>query len=412
MTVFIASAALLTLLVLAWLVWALLRSSAPGGVSSQRLNAAIYRDQLQTLEQDLARGAISAADYEATRDELQLRLLDDTGDATPAAQPGSASFWSPRRTAAVVALLLPLGSAGMYWWLGAPRAVDPVAAAHMDQEQVVKMVEALAARLKANPDNPTGWAMLGRSYKAMGRMEEAEQAYARVGPLLQTDPDMLVHYADLLAVRAGGSLQGKPLQMIKQALSLDPQHPMALMLAATAAYQQGQFAGAVLHWEKLLTLLEPGSQDAELIQSYVDDARAKAGMKPASAASKQAAKASPAVAANHGANVSGVVSVDAALKAKVSPEDVVMVIARVPGNRMPVAVLRKQANELPLKFTLDDSLSMSPQARISTATEVEIEARISKSGMAQAEAGDLISAVQTVKVGAQGLTLRVAKVRP
>jgi cytochrome c-type biogenesis protein CcmH len=89
-----------------------------------------------------------------------------------------------------------------------------------------------------------------------------------------------------------------------------------------------------------------------------------------------------------------------------------MVIARVPGTRMPVAVLRQRAQDLPLKFTLDDSLSMSPQARISAAQEVEIEARVSKSGMAKAEPGDLISTVQTVKVGARGVTLRVAQIRP
>ena len=89
-----------------------------------------------------------------------------------------------------------------------------------------------------------------------------------------------------------------------------------------------------------------------------------------------------------------------------------MVIARVPGSRMPVAVLRVQVTQLPLAFTLDDSLAMSPQARISTANTVEVEARISKSGMAQAEPGDLISAVQTVKVGAGGVALRVNSVRP
>jgi len=90
----------------------------------------------------------------------------------------------------------------------------------------------------------------------------------------------------------------------------------------------------------------------------------------------------------------------------------VMVIARVPGTRMPVAVLRARASELPLKFTLDDSLSMSPQARISAASEVEVEARISKTGMAQAEPGDLMSSVQTVKVGTNGIKLQVSKVRP
>jgi len=408
---FIAIAALLTLLVVAWVVRPLLRPAPQAGVSSQRLNAAIYRDQLQTLERDLARGAISPADYETTRDELQLRLLDDTEELTTA-PPTSATFWTARRTAAVVALLLPLGTAGMYWWLGTPQAIDPVSAAKADSDQVMQMVDGLAARLKANPDNPRGWAMLARSYKVMGRLQEAEQAYARIGPLLETSPDLLADYADLLAVRAGGSLDGQPMVLVNKALALDPIHPMSLMLAGTAAYRQGNFAGAAKHWEKMLAVLEPGSPDIEELQSYIADARAKAGMKPATVALPQAAKKNPLPARPGDASVSGVVDLDAALKARVAPDDVLMVIARVPGTRMPVAVLRARATELPLKFTLDDALAMSPQARMSLASEVDVEARISKSGMAQPEPGDLISAVQTVKVGTQGLKIRVAKVRP
>lgn len=284
MTVFIAIAALLTLLVVAWVVRPLLRPAPLAGVSSQRLNATIYRDQLETLERDLARGAISPADYEATRDELQLRLLDDTEELLPAPRTGSASFWTARRTAAVVVLLLPLGAAGLYWWLGAPQAIDPARAQKADEDKIAKMVDALAARLKANPDNPKGWAMLARSYKVMGRLQEAEQAYAKAGPLIETDPDLLADYADLLAVRAGDSLEGQPLALINKALALNPLHPMSLMLAGVAAYRQGNFAGAVNHWEKLLTVLEPGSPDAEQLQSDIADARAKGGLAaPASA---------------------------------------------------------------------------------------------------------------------------------
>jgi cytochrome c-type biogenesis protein CcmH len=408
---FIAIAALLTLLVVAWVVRPLLRPAPQAGVSSQRLNAAIYRDQLAALERDLARGAISPADHEATRDELQLRLLDDT-EELPTAPPARASFWSARRTAAVVALVLPLGAAGMYWWLGTPQALDPASAAKAETDKVMQMVDGLAAKLKANPDNPKGWAMLARSYKVLGRLSEAEQAFTKIGPLLESDPDLLADYADLLAARAGGSLEGPPMVLVNKALGLDPLHPMSLMLAGTAAYRQGNFAGAAMHWEKMLTALPPGSPDAEQLQTYIAEARAKAGMKPAKLAAPQAVKKIPPPARPGDASVSGVVELDAALKARAAPDDVVMVIARVPGTRMPVAVLRTRAADLPLKFTLDDALAMSPQARISMASEVDVEARISKSGMAQPEVGDLISAVQTVKVGTRGLKIRVAKVRP
>ena len=162
----------------------------------------------------------------------------------------------------------------------------------------------------------------------------------------------------------------------------------------------------------MLQVLEPGSAAAEQLQSYIADARAKAGLKPAAPAAPPAATSRPSSPRSEQVSVSGEVVLDPALKARVAPDDVVMVIARVPGTRMPVAVLRTRATDLPLKFTLDDSLAMSPQARISMASEVNVEARISKSGLAQPEPGDLITEVQTVKVGARGLRLRVAKVRP
>ena len=294
MIVFLASTALLTLLAVAWFLRPLLRAAQRDGVSSQRLNAEIYRDQLKTLERDLARGAISAADFDATRDELQLRLLDDTDDANAPARARAAGFWSGRGTAALLALVLPLSAAAMYGWLGSPRSIDPVRAHAADEAQVAKMIDDLAARLKTNPDNPKGWAMLARSLKVMGRMPEADAAYARTGALLQTDPDLMADYADLLAVRAGGNLEGRPMALIEQALALNPQHPMALMLAGVGAYRQGNYAGAVKRWEALLAVVEPGSADATQLEADIADARAKGGMQPAAGTRPALAAASAA----------------------------------------------------------------------------------------------------------------------
>ena len=291
MTVFIAIAVLLTLLTLAWLARPLLRPPALAGVSSQRLNAAIYRDQLEALERDQARGVISPADYESTRDELQLRLLDDTEEPASTPKIRGTSFWTGRRTLAVLVLLLPLGAGGMYWWLGMPAAIDPVATQKKDEDNVAKMVDALAERLKASPDNPKGWAMLARSYKVMGRLAEAEQAFLKAGDLINTEPDLLVDYADLLAVRANNNIEGRPLELVNKALALNPQHPMGLMMSGVAAYRRSDFKIAVAQWEKLLALLEPGSPDAQQVETDITDARAKAGMPvaarpPAQAASK------------------------------------------------------------------------------------------------------------------------------
>lgn len=278
MTIFISIAALLTLLVVAWVVRPLLWPAAPTGVSSQGVNTAIYRDQLLALERDLARGVISPTDYEATKDEVQLRLLDDTAEPMAGVIGEHKYFWSGRLTAVVIGLLFSVGAALVYGLLGTPAAINPAAAQKTNNDQVEQMVNKLAARLKANPDNPKGWAMLARSYKVMGRFDEAEAAFVKAGELVNTEPDLLVDYADLLAVRANNNIEGKPLELVNKALALNPQHPMGLMMSGVAAYRRADFKMAVGQWEKLLTLLEPGSPDAQQVESDIADARDKAGV--------------------------------------------------------------------------------------------------------------------------------------
>ena len=277
MNVFTGIAALLTLLVVAWLVRPLLRTPATDGVSSDKLNAAIHRDQLQALQADLARGVISPQDFETTRDELQLRLLDDTESFNAAPAPKTSGFWTAKRTAGAVALSLPVLALGLYLQLGTPAALNPVASAAADEQQIKQMIDTLAAKLKDNPDNPKGWAMLARSYKVMGRHEEAQQAFEKAGALVNTEPDLLVDYAELLGVMAGNRLEGKPQQMIDDALRLNPEHPMGLMMAGVAAYQRADYKTAIVRWEKLLSLMPPDSADAQQMQANIDDARAKGG---------------------------------------------------------------------------------------------------------------------------------------
>lgn len=282
MNLFIGIAAVLTLLVVAWMVWPLLRKPTGDGISSEKLNASIHRDQLHALETDLARGVISQQDFETTREELQLRLLDDTESFEAPAASGSTGFWSQKRTATAIGISLPVLALGLYLQLGTPAAIDRVATAssnpHGGDEQVKQMVDALVIKLKNNPDNPSGWAMLARSYKAMGRFDEAQQAFEKAGAFVSGNPDLLIDHAELLGILAGNNLIGKPQQMIDAALRMNPEHLMGLMMAGVASYQTGDYPGAVTRWEKLLALIPPGSSDAEQVQANINDARDKAGM--------------------------------------------------------------------------------------------------------------------------------------
>lgn len=281
MMVFYAMATVMIVSVIYGLGRVLLRATPAVQVSSQRLNAAIYRDQLHALERDRTIGVISDVDYETTRSELQLRLLDETQDAGKAATRSPTYFWTPRLTFAVVAILISVGGPVLYAWLGNAGVIvgSETSRRPGDNSQILQMVDALASRLEANPDNPKGWAMLARSYKVLGRFEDAEKAYLKAGTIINSDPELMVDYADLLAIRAN-SIDGKPLELVNQALQIDPFQPTGLMMSGVAAYRRGDFALAIRQWEKLLTVLEPGSSDAQQVAADIAQAKTKTDLKP------------------------------------------------------------------------------------------------------------------------------------
>ena len=408
MTGFVIAAAVIVALVLVLLMRPFFRRAGPRTTSHQDLNSAIYREQLAKLEQDLAEGTLGKDDYAQARAELQRRLLDESQ-----AEVAAVTMNPPRKTMIGIALAVPLVAGAFYLLIGSPASIsgDGGAAQVAGNQELEQMVASLAAKLEKEPDNPKGWAMLARSYKVMGKTVEAEKAFERAGSFIDDDASMLAAYADTIASNNGGQLAGKPAMLIQKALKADPDHPMSLWLSGTADLETRNYSQALRTFERLAALLPPGSDDARMLEGAINDVRARAGL---------AAKASPAVpaapavtmSAAAGGNVSGTVELDPSLKGKAGPDDTVMVLARLPGSRMPLAAVRLRASQLPVKFVLDDSLSMNPQSPISAATVVEVEARISKSGLAKPEPGDLISAPQTVKVGASGVALRVAQVRP
>ncbi len=410
---FLLVGTLIVVLVLALLFRPFFWKSAPTDVSRRQLNTVIYKDQLVRLESDRNEKMIAQDDYEQARAELQRRLIDDdnVADATVTLQP-------PKKTMIGIGFALPVLAVVLYLGLGNPATLNPNGPQHkVDASELNTMLEGLAKKLEKEPDNLQGWAMLARSYKAVGRNAEAERAFGRAGALLDSDAQLLADYADAIATNAGGNLAGRPTELIEKALKVDPNNGMALWLSGTAAFQRNDFGKAIGTWERLVQQLEPGSEDEKMLQNAIGEAYAKSGKQaPVVAAGTGTAPnphtKGPTANANPAASVSGEVELDPALKAKALPTDIVMVIARLPGTRMPMAVLRVPASQLPLKFTLDDSLAMNPESLISNTAEVEVEVRISKTGMAMPEPGDLLSKAQTVKVGTKGLKLRVDRVRP
>lgn len=405
---FVLAAAVLVAVTLLLLLRPWRRSPAAEAASTPEVNAGVYRDQLQELDRDRAAGTLSAADHAQARAELQRRLLDDAGTGdTQATAP-----FGMRRTALALVLVLPLASAGLYTLLGTPAALNPLATRAPTQQDVEKMVAELAARMEKNPGDTKGWVVLARSYRAMNRLPEAENAFNKIGDALYQDATLLAEYGDVLATRAMGNFDGKPMEIVQRALQLEPENPMAISLAATAAYNRNDFAQAVAYWEQLQKIVPPESEDAKWLTQAIDKTREQMASQAVAAASGTAPgkKASPTAA---GQAVTGQVSLAPALAAQVQPTDTVFVFARAPqGSRMPLAVQRARVSDLPLDFKLDDSTAMNPQFNLSSATEVRIEARISKTGSATPGPGDLIGVGPVVKPGASKVAVQIDQVRP
>jgi cytochrome c-type biogenesis protein CcmH len=378
--------------------------------SLRQLNSAIYRDQLADLERDRTIGQLAEADFKEAQDELQRRLLEDaSGDGV------STAVTTGRATWIALLVLLPAVGVALYATIGSPQASLTVAQQERHAAASMEaLVEKLAQKLAANPDNPDGWAMLARSYASMGRWDDAERAFTRIGASIETNPQLLASLAELLAQKTGGDFAGKPRELLAKALKIDPVNMLALFLSGSDAMQSQRWADAVAHWEKLMPQLEPGSEDAQSIGAGIDEARSKMGMSATvSGKPKVGAGDTAKPATGGGTSISGRVELAAALKGKAKPGDTVFVFARAAeGPRMPLAAKRVTVAELPLDFVLDDSMAMTPEMKLSNFKEVRIEVRVSPTGNAVPVSGDLSGKSDIVKPGAKGLRIKIDQIIP
>lgn len=416
MIAFWISAALLLVLALVLLLPALLRSKIdsekPTDTAAQA-NLSVLRSQLTQLDADFAAGSINADQLALAKSEIERRALEEESAPETAVAPARS-----KRTAWALGLTIPLLAIGIYGFLGNIQALDPVnlqakADTEPTPEQIETMVSAFAARLEAVPANqtpdPKAWEMLARSYAAMQKFPEANKAYKRAVELNPGNAQMLADHADVVAMLQGQSMLGEPTKLFERALVLDPNNLKALALAGSAAFEKKEFAKAVQFWSKAQGLAPPGSDFAKGLASSVEEARLASGQTGISPAVAKAAPTPVLVAAN----IQGVVSLSATIKSKVAPDDTVFIFARASqGPRMPLAILKRKASELPITFTLDDSTAMSDDLKLSKFELVVVGARVSKSGNALPQSGDLVGQSAPVKAGGGKLTLVIDAVQP
>lgn len=455
MIVFWIIAAALALLALVFVVVPLLRPApAHDGPDQDDLNIEVYRRRLAELDADLAAGALDQDRYDAAKKDLERELVYDLGghlpklDATAAQAAVPAGKSKPKRKgknnpsgsspdpvskpaldrspilALLLAIALPAAAVAAYLQLGSAAIIPLLAQSSSAQPQpqdsahgtsgpgadelppMDVLAEQLAAKMEQHPDNLEGWLMLGRTYFAINEPTMALGAFERAYKLAPGNADVLLAYAEAIAVNAGNRLDGRPAELIAESLRIDPTNPSARWLDGMRAYQQEAFAEAVETWQGILAEMDPDGEEAQDLRDMIADARGKAGQAapaaraPAPSAPPAPAEAAPqpapAIVADAGpaaapvAGISVSISLDPALASRVSPDDTVFVFARATaGPPMPLAALRLRVSDLPARVTLDDTMAMMPAMRLSAFPEVMVGARISKSGQATPQPGDL-----------------------
>jgi cytochrome c-type biogenesis protein CcmH len=419
-------------------------------------NAAVYRDQLAELDEERAQGLLSDHEWQLSRDELAARLLQDVGEQG-AGEQGAASITPVKSDAAAmthsssvssrvtsfakpwvllfsVVVLIPTSSLVLYSLLGQPAALDPLAISQgldnpedITPEKLTTMATALTRRLQDEPNSMEGWVMLARVQRARAHFDEAAAAL-RKALTLSRDDDLQIELAEILAQQNNGVFAGEPWSIIQKVLATDPHHVNALLLGGSAAYSEQNFQAALRFWERAREVVAADSPDAPELDRAIGEARNKLGLpaiparamggeKNASNKSAGAASGSTNASNNTNANasstqraerISGRVSVAPDLASKVAPTDTVFIYATpVAGSRMPLAIVKITANQLPYDFVLDDTTAMNPSAKLSGMDEVTVRARISKSGNAMQQPNDLGVSVTPVKPGSAGLNLMV-----
>ena len=395
MAMFVVCAALMIAAALAFVLIPLLRHRAAGVDPTAR--------RLRALDEALAAGVLDADEHARKR----AAIASPTASDAPT-RPSRAAF----AALLLVALLLPASALLLYRLVGAPQALDPanVAAPAEHGPDMEKAIGALATRLAQQPDDAEGWSLLARAYQATGRAQESLDAYRRAHELAKDNPAVTVEYAQALALVAPEHrIQGESRELLEGVLKADATNQRALWLLGISDYQARNFDSAIARWNTLLPLLEANSDVAASVKQQIAEAEAKRDGReiappPAMpgqdndqdiAASAAPTKGNSAIAGNTtaGANAPKLIvqlALDPKLASKLDADATLFVFARAAsGPPMPLAIQRLKAAQLPLTVTLDESMGMLPNLKLSMFAQVVIGARVSKSGNALPQSGDL-----------------------
>jgi len=416
MLLFLAIISGLILTVLVMILMPLLRPQTAAKTDANLERRAIFRQQFEELEQDKLNSTLDSTQYEQAKSELQRRMLDEVGVvASPVIKSNP-----DRRLAIILLLAIPIAAVLIYLKIGSLSSVVPSSSFEsqslsqqtVDENALARNIEpllqSLRNKLDKNPQDGESWALLGRSYVELKRFDEAVKAYKNAEKLLPNDPQLLSDYADALAVN-GHSLEGLPEKLAIRALKLDPGHPKALMLAGSAAFDRKDYKQAIDFWERLKQVLPADSEIQPELTASIAESRKLSNIK----VSEPLVKKLPPQKNASASGISGTVRLAPSLASKLDANATLFVFARnAQGSPMPLAIVRDVARNLPYNYHLDDSSALVASHKLSQAGEVVIVARVSKTGDAKLQAGDLQGISSVVKANAGVVNLEIDQVAP
>ncbi|NWN91667.1 c-type cytochrome biogenesis protein CcmI [Marinobacter adhaerens] len=387
------AATVLIILALAFVLYPLFfhRREAVKQTDLRNQNLMAYRTRMAELERERQLGTIDDEAYQQLYDELAGAMLDDVPeDHTPEKKvPG-------RKAAMVVALIsvlvVPAAAVYLYDEWGALDGVEALATMQelgdSDEARVAqmnKLTEQLRSRLEASPDNPDGWAMLGQTYMRLERHEDAAWAFRKLADSVESDDQSravaLGLSAQALFFQNQGAMTRAVTQTIEDARALNPDEVNSLGLLGIHAFSQENYRKAIEYWERIQEVA-PDHPQLTSIQGGIKEAYSRLGEQPPE-------PASPAPDAN-AEGVTVRVTLDDAFSEDIPEDTTLFLFARAANTQSgpPLAVVRLTAGALPVEMRLDNRHAMSPQAVISSADEVVVTARLTRSGNINAQPGD------------------------
>ena len=395
---------------------ALLRKQQPNESKEYRdgQNVAIAREHLADLDEELAKGTLSQKIYDQSKLELEQTLLFDLEEQGAVAQQGSGSA-AGKMAFIVVLFAVPLITILLYLQLGTDELIEPTATQNTSAQAptIDSMLGDLKLRLEQDPNDADGWYLMGRTLMMMKQYAPAVEAFNTTYRLVGDEPIVMLALADATAMSQGGNMSGRPTKLIFDAIAIDPNNTTGLWMAGMVAEEQGQDEEAFNLWMRLRPLISEMPSEVAQLDTFISRVATRLGKDVSTLQAAQSATGDSSASTSNGGTVKVTIELDDALYSKLNGEETVFIYAKaMQGPRFPVAAARYQVKDLPLTIVLDDTHAVMSTSKLSNFKVVRVGARVSFSGNAITQSGDLIGEISNVMVGQSPVTITINKVSP